>query len=109
MTMAIRYIGCSMSNPNPPWYDGFDAGIWQHMLGGLLLGLIIFAGYYFGMQDVWPITILFSLAFPFRELKQHDWRPINLFNKLSRALEAWPAFFIVWACDLTGRLLYGAV
>lgn len=84
-----------------------DNGAILHALGGLLLGILILLMYYFGASDVWPITLCFSLAFPLRDLYQHDWK----FKKLLEphvALEAFPAFIIVWGFDIAGRIVWGA-
>lgn len=80
-----------------------------HMALGALFGVIIVMLYTLHVIDVWPITVLASLAMPFRELTQHDWDPRRLVTKTSIALEAWPAFFVVWAADLGSRAIIGAV
>ena len=89
--------------------DGIDwADVLLHAAGGVLMGAAIIAMYRFHMIDVWPFTVLFTLAFPLRELSQHNWDPRRLVRKMSIALEAWPASAIVLFADLGSRLLIGA-
>lgn len=86
----------------------YDAGIWQHALGGVILGAAVLLLYYFRAQDAWTFTLCFSLIFPIRELWQHDWQLSRLFTKLSIALEAWPAPIIIWCADIAGRIIWSA-